>query len=175
MQDFGGAGTAAYRIHQALCKYGINSSFYVLEKWRNDPKVHLLADNPDKIFKITHSSGLTIQKSAYWGDKQKQWRQLRQAYPNQDPNLEIFTDPEGVAKLDSPQFKETIEKADVIQLHWVAGLVNFASIPSIVMEKPLVWRFSDQNPFTGGCHYSWGCDRYINSCGYCPLGSITRL
>jgi glycosyltransferase involved in cell wall biosynthesis len=174
MQDFGGAGTAAYRIHQALCNYGINSSFYVLEKWRNDPSVHLLADDSDKIFRTIQSSGLTIQKNSDWGEKQKQWRQVKQAHPNHSPNLEIFTDPEGVAKLDSPQLEEAIKKADIIQLHWVAGVINFVSIPDIIKQKPLVWRFSDLNPFTGGCHYSWGCDRYIKSCGACPLLASTR-
>jgi glycosyltransferase involved in cell wall biosynthesis len=29
------------------------------------------------------------------------------------------------------------------------------------------------NPFTGGCHYSFGCDRFTQRCGACPqLGSI---
>jgi len=26
----------------------------------------------------------------------------------------------------------------------------------------------DMAPFTGGCHYSWKCDRYIYQCGSCP-------
>lgn len=26
----------------------------------------------------------------------------------------------------------------------------------------------DMNHFTGGCHFSWGCEGYINNCDYCP-------
>jgi glycosyltransferase involved in cell wall biosynthesis len=37
---------------------------------------------------------------------------------------------------------------------------------------PLVWTLHDMNPFTGGCHYSAGCERFATACGACPaLGS----
>ncbi|MGG5208971.1 glycosyltransferase [Chryseobacterium sp. MIQD13] len=26
----------------------------------------------------------------------------------------------------------------------------------------------DMNHFTGGCHFSWGCEGYMNSCDHCP-------
>jgi len=37
---------------------------------------------------------------------------------------------------------------------------------------PVVWRLSDMNAFTGGCHYDAGCGRWVSGCGSCPqLGS----
>jgi len=39
-------------------------------------------------------------------------------------------------------------------------------------RKIIVWTLHDMNPFTGGCHYSGSCMRYMQSCGACPqLGS----
>lgn len=60
---------------------------------------------------------------------------------------------------------------DVINLHWLGeGFVRVESLAQI--QRPLVWTLHDMWPFTGGCHYAFGCDRYEQSCGQCPqLGS----
>ena len=34
--------------------------------------------------------------------------------------------------------------------------------------KPVYWLMYDTAPLTGGCHYSWDCTGYQNSCGECP-------
>jgi len=34
--------------------------------------------------------------------------------------------------------------------------------------KPVVWTLHDMWAFTGGCHYSRGCEGYKNACGDCP-------
>jgi glycosyltransferase involved in cell wall biosynthesis len=31
-----------------------------------------------------------------------------------------------------------------------------------------VWTFHEMNAFTGGCHYSGVCDRFLDRCGSCP-------
>jgi glycosyltransferase involved in cell wall biosynthesis len=58
---------------------------------------------------------------------------------------------------------------DIIQLHWVSNFLNyrrfFQNVPG---EVPLVWRFADMNPLTGGCHYDGDCGRFAESCGECP-------
>jgi glycosyltransferase involved in cell wall biosynthesis len=66
-----------------------------------------------------------------------------------------------------------VRSADVVCLHWVAG--GFLRPRDLVrIGKPVVWRLSDMWPFTGGCHYSGGCERYEDSCGKCPqLGSAS--
>jgi glycosyltransferase involved in cell wall biosynthesis len=60
---------------------------------------------------------------------------------------------------------------DVINLHWVNG--GFMPIEALgKLKQPLVWTLHDMWAFTGGCHYSGSCDRYMQSCGACPqLGS----
>jgi glycosyltransferase involved in cell wall biosynthesis len=34
-------------------------------------------------------------------------------------------------------------------------------------QRPILWVLHDMNPFTGGCHFSAGCDRFTNQCGDC--------
>jgi len=33
----------------------------------------------------------------------------------------------------------------------------------------VVWTLHDQWAFTGGCHYSAGCNKYVDACEDCPL------
>ena len=60
--------------------------------------------------------------------------------------------------------------ADVVTLHWAAGLLTVSLTAQIVARtgRPLVWSVVDQGPVTGGCHYSFGCERYTTHCGPCP-------
>jgi glycosyltransferase involved in cell wall biosynthesis len=64
-------------------------------------------------------------------------------------------------------------KPDVVNLYWIGGFVDyryfFRNVPS---NLPIVWRLSDENAYTGGCHYSYECHRWLEMCGACPeLGS----
>jgi glycosyltransferase involved in cell wall biosynthesis len=59
---------------------------------------------------------------------------------------------------------------DVINLHWINN--GFISIKQIgKLEKlniPIIWTLHDMWPFTGGCHYTGGCEKYKKHCGTCP-------
>lgn len=57
---------------------------------------------------------------------------------------------------------------DLIHLHWVAFLFDYISFfKSIHNTTPIVWTLHDMNAFTGGCHYSGGCEKYLSGCGSC--------
>lgn len=61
---------------------------------------------------------------------------------------------------------------DVVHLNWIAG--GFIRIETIAkINKPLVWTFQDMWAFTGGCHYSGDCRRYLEECGKCPVLNST--
>jgi len=62
-------------------------------------------------------------------------------------------------------------RQDIVNLHWVGRA--FVSIDEIGrLGSPLVWTLHDMWPFTGGCHFDGGCNRYVHTCGACPqLGS----
>jgi glycosyltransferase involved in cell wall biosynthesis len=80
-------------------------------------------------------------------------------------------------QLDGPLMGTILQRelpaTDLINLHWVAGMLDFASLPRLAQtQAPIVWTLHDMLPLTGGCHYDDGCARYLERCGECPqLGS----
>lgn len=65
---------------------------------------------------------------------------------------------------------ELVKKTDIVNLHWIAGgFLSIRGISRLVkLGKPIVWTLHDMWAFTGGCHYSGDCEKYIDSCGACP-------
>jgi glycosyltransferase involved in cell wall biosynthesis len=64
---------------------------------------------------------------------------------------------------------DQIRDCDVINLHWVAGFLDYAPFfETAPLRQPVVWTLHDMNAFTGGCHYDLGCGRYNSGCGSCP-------
>lgn len=73
-----------------------------------------------------------------------------------------------------PLLKIAPSRDEIICLHWINGLLDAQSIRLIYdhFRSPMVWLIHDLEPFTGGCHYSFGCDGYTRRCGACPrIGS----
>lgn len=62
----------------------------------------------------------------------------------------------------------------MVNLHWVAGLVDVPDMAAQLAGKRLVWTLHDQNPFTGGCHYAGDCRRFETGCGRCPQLGFDR-
>ncbi len=57
--------------------------------------------------------------------------------------------------------------ADIVNLHWINnGFFNISYLKKI--SKPIVWTLRDMWAFTGGCHYTLGCEKFISSCNKCP-------
>jgi len=167
MQDFGGAGKAAYRLHKGLQVIGVDSTMLVLNKRSGDSSVKVLPND--------YSSGMTscLNVSAYnspvWNQQTVRWHKLISEYPNRPAGLEMFTDAVSDVRLNLVQ---EIQDADIINLHWVAGAMDWPGLPLSIRGKPIVWTLHDMNPFTGGCHYAGDCKKYIKKCGACPqLGS----
>jgi glycosyltransferase involved in cell wall biosynthesis len=147
----GGAARAAYRLHQSFRGVDIDSHLLVQFKVTDDPTAIVLQS---KIAK-----GIA---------------QLRPAI-NSLP-LKLFTkaDPKTYSLQWLPEkvlarIKQL--EPEVINLHWICdGFLRIETLPKF--KRPLVWTLHDMWPFTGGCHYSGDCDRYIEHCGSCPqLGS----
>ncbi|RJQ82998.1 MAG: glycosyltransferase [Desulfobacteraceae bacterium] len=153
--DTGGAATAAYRIHKCLEAEGLDSSMLVLQKTNPDPGVRSLC--------ATAPGDLLVQKSF------QRWQALLRNYPRRPRGLELFSD--SAATISLNQLQE-VKAADIIHLHWVAGLFNYTDLASLCSGKQVVWTLHDMNPFTGGCHYAGQCRKYMQQCGGCPqLGS----
>ena len=57
--------------------------------------------------------------------------------------------------------------ADLVHLHWVNnGFFNISHLSKI--NKPIVWTLRDMWSFTGGCHYTLGCNKFEKTCHKCP-------
>ena len=148
----GGAAIAAYRLHNGLVRSGIASTMQVRTKVGDDPTVLALREKPDG----------RMARFAYRRRRSALRRQRNRALADAPPTLDFFTDDRVAGR--TPLY-ETMTGADVVNLHWVAGLVDitrfFASLPTAM---PLVWTLHDMNPFTCGCHYSLGCDGFLRAC-----------
>lgn len=151
--DMGGAGRAVYRLHQGLKGLGINSQMLVQSKNCDDKavlgelsKLGKLSVNLKLGERLDHLP-LKVYRSRHYENFSLQW------VPNHNLQRIIQCDP------------------DIVNLHWVSH--GFLSIEAIAkLNKPLVWTLHDMASFTGGCHYSRGCNRYTDSCGAChKLGS----
>ena len=73
------------------------------------------------------------------------------------------------AVLDFRTLGSIFDAHDVIHLHWVVGMLDYENLGDVLANKPIVWTLADMNPFTGGCHYSEGCEEYKRECRRCPL------
>ena len=61
-------------------------------------------------------------------------------------------------------------KPDAIIILFANNFINARNIYELHKKtgKPVFKMMYDTAPLTGGCHYSWDCTGYQNSCGNCP-------
>lgn len=148
----GGAARGAYWLHQGLLEIGIKSFFLNTGRQasRDETVESLVSTDLKKIVSSTSSRMGQLPKILY--PSRKSW---------------VFnTGFDGTDFTKHPFYKQ----ADVLHLHWVNGLVAMHTLRKV--KKPIVWTMRDMWPFTGGCHYSMGCNRFESGCGKCPqLGS----
>lgn len=64
-----------------------------------------------------------------------------------------------------------VRQADVLHVHWTNfGFLSLNGLGNLLrLGKPIVWTLHDEWAFTGGCHYSRGCDRFESHCQQCPF------
>ncbi len=145
----GGAARAAYRLHQGFKNIDHHSQMLVQTKHIDDQKVIGFSDTSG-IGRAITGSRLSLNQLP-----------LR-FYPDHDSFYSLQWLPDNIAS------KVIQLNPDVINLHWICN--SYLQIETLAkLNKPLVWTLHDMWPFTGGCHYSGGCDRYMASCGSCPL------
>ena len=140
----GGAARPAYRIHQGLQKAGADSRMLVQFR-SGDNQAVIAVEN-----KVTTKVRSFLDSSI--------WK------VNPPPSGLLFS-PQWIPDAIAPKIAQI--NPDIINLNWVCN--NFLQIETLAkLNKPLVWTLQDMWTFTGGCHYSEGCDRYRTACGHCP-------
>ena len=62
------------------------------------------------------------------------------------------------------------DQLDLIIISFYQNFLNFNSFEYIYdrFKIPILFWMMDMAVFTGGCHYSWNCQRYKKYCGRCP-------
>ncbi len=154
----GGAARSAYRLHLGLLRVGQGSRLFVAH---GGPGEQVVSYRPP--------AGPLARLARRWRARRIA-RDFAAYRATCSPALEVFSDdrsPYGAGPLAQ------LPEADVIHLHWVRGFLDheafFAGRPR---NAALVWTLHDMNPFTGGCHFSGGCEGHLKGCGACPqLGS----
>lgn len=64
-----------------------------------------------------------------------------------------------------------VKDSDAIYLHWVqGGFMNMSSYIKLAkLKKPVIIFMHDMWTITGGCHHSFGCNKYTYECSVCPM------
>lgn len=58
---------------------------------------------------------------------------------------------------------------DVVNVHWTSYFLSLTSLDQLMdLPTPVVFTLHDMAHFTGGCHYSAGCEGYRADCAPCP-------
>ncbi|MAL17442.1 MAG: glucosyltransferase [Balneola sp.] len=151
----GGAAKGAYILHKGLLNLNQGIQSKILTNSRvtfNDPTIVTINNSKIDWIKVAIRGKIDNLPTRLYRNKEKT----------------IFST--GIFGYDFTKH-ELYQKADIIHLHWINdGFVNMKHLNHV--KKPIVWTVRDMWPFTGGCHYSMGCNRYTTGCGQCPqLGS----
>ncbi|NEW96029.1 glycosyltransferase [Rhodopseudomonas sp. BR0G17] len=144
----GGANKAAFRIHRTLLGLGLNSTFHVGRRSKDDPTVvpaHWPGVGRFGSDVVAYLNARALRR--YPGRPPTPFSPMRFSYGRID--------------------RHSFAAADVVCLHWIAGAFLDARRLRAI-GKPIVWRLSDIWPFSGGCHYPGACTRFAQACGECP-------
>ena len=149
----GGAGKAAYRLHNSLVNNGINSKMIVALKKTNDISV---IGPTSKIQKV----------------KALVYPYIDRFFLKKYNNKSLFST--NWVPLSGIVNEINRINPDIVHLHWINnGLVSISDLKKI--NAPIVWSLHDMWAFTGGCHYSDKCVRFKDSCGKCPILDSNEL
>jgi glycosyltransferase involved in cell wall biosynthesis len=149
----GGAARAAHRLHRGLLALGADSRMVVAEKQSADPLVTRVPPGPSR----------AEQRAA------RDWRRIQEYSINRRrtplSNTQFSLPAPGRDLAGIP----AILAAELVQLHWVTGLLSPPGLAQVQrLGTPVVWTLHDQRAFTGGCHYAAGCRGYETDCARCP-------
>lgn len=153
----GGAGQAAWRLHQQLRQQGVQSNMLYLGTDASDPSLIPLS-HP-----ASSASGITSAYTELFINRNR----------TEVSNTVFSSELEGM----DVHLHPAVKKADLIHLHWISGMLSAPHIARLLATgKPVIWTLHDMAPFTGGCHYSAGCLGFTDGCRSCPqLRSLADL
>jgi glycosyltransferase involved in cell wall biosynthesis len=148
--DYGGPGAGSVELLRSLRAAGADADMLCIEQ-----KYHAEGVETATVHgKSAKTLWLGLQASA-----------LRD-YSSRPHGYEAFSSNKSAINLAD---YEMVKRAGLVHLRWIPGLVGFPRSLNALQDKPLVWTLHNMSPFTGGCHCTAGCDKFITGgCAKCP-------
>lgn len=144
-QDYGGAGRAAVRLLNGLNRLS-DTQADMWVRYRSTEAAHIKQVPP---------------VGAYWNDIQQKFFATN-VFPGHVMMSLMYSGTEN-------EYLPYLTAYDVVHFHWIANFISAESMAYLAERgKPLVWTLHDLNPMTGGCHYTYGCEKYRVDCDHCP-------
>ena len=141
---YGGAGTYALRLSNALREAGVDSC--------------VMCDDPvdmDAAHELPPASGV-VPRFATRVIRSMSHRMTSRAYQSL-MGMEVY------------RGKQMPQKGDIIHLHSLTGWMGIRGLNALIPAgSPVFWTSHDLWPLSGGCIVYSGCDGYRNDCGSCP-------
>ena len=150
----GGAARAAYRLHHALLKEGIDSQMLVQKKSSDEYTIVGPTSNLQNAFVALGASVDLLPTKWY---KNRTLTKFSTAWRSSGKIINMINaiDP------------------DIVHLHWInGGMLSIKDLSKI--KAPVVWSMHDMWTFTGGCHYSENCSAFTGECGNCKVLGSTK-
>lgn len=142
----GGAAIAAKNLQKGLTQIGISAGFL------SEQKV------------IAQKKGLFVKLRSWW--LVRKYIKKNVAYLQNVPSgFDHFSFAR--TGYHNIQRQPLVKNANVLSLHWLSYLIDYPTFFKQI-NKPLIWTLHDTNLFTGGCHYTFGCQKYETDCADCP-------
>lgn len=147
------AGNAAYRLHLAMRRAGIES--------------YIMTYKP--VFTANYVSSMKDGGRVLMSKVVTRLFHRRVGNGNLKPGSYSYSTmpllSKGIAR------RTEVQRADVIYLHWICGgFLSLQDIEEIAkLGKPVFFFMHDMWTFTGGCHHSFECEQYKEGCKKCPM------
>ncbi len=152
----GGAGIAAYRLHQALLKSNKIESIFI-QKFEEQNTIR-----EENLF-TCYPTQLTIyerlKRKFKLDSDNRYWSLLKDNLP--DNNVEALSTPVSLHRIEK---LDIVQAADIIHLHSVTKFLNYSTFFKNI-KQPIIWTLHDMNPFMGIFHYEGDFHRNIDRLG----------
>lgn len=147
----GGAARAAVSIHETVRDRG----------WRS---VLVVGDEVNRTADRAPGRGASLLADLLWSRAM-----ARRGRVQQSLRPSFYYQADRPAPFRAASFTPPFQP-DIVHLHWVSSFMSTRDIAALARRFgcPIVWTVVDMAPMTGGCHYSYGCERFTQACGCCP-------
>ena len=149
------AGNAAYRLHCAMKRAGMDSKVLLLgDNYKRDD---CYISHQTKIIKLFRRIINSIYSRLFYNSKyKKEGSYFFSALPLIGYNI---------------MKNRLVQESDIIYLHWIAGMSLSAKDVRDLCDsnKLIVFFIHVMWDLTAGCHHSLECKQYMTGCKKCPM------